>query len=70
MLMLDRDLLRLEKAISNNPEIRLLVISPISAYPVIALLSSDDASVRAVLTPLQEMAQRLDIAVVANHAFK
>ena len=65
MLMLDRDLLRLEKAISNNPEIRLLVISPISAYLGDSVMSIDDASVRAVLTPLQEMAQRLDIAVVA-----
>jgi hypothetical protein len=65
MVQLDNDLDCLEKTIAEHPECRLLVVSPISAYLGPGIKAIDDGAIRAVLTPLQEMAERLDIAVVA-----
>ena len=65
MVQLDRDIEQIEKRVKGVPNCRLVVFSPITAYLGTRVKTIDDASVRAILTPLQEMAGRLDISVVA-----
>lgn len=65
LLQLDKDLHHLEKMVAARPECRLIVISPISAYLGPTVKTIDDGAVRAILTPLQDMAERLDICIVA-----
>jgi hypothetical protein len=64
-LQLDKDLHHLEKTLTEHPECRLLVISPVSAYLGPGVKAIDDGAIRAILSPLQDMASRLEIAVVA-----
>lgn len=54
----------LEKSLESNPDIKLLIIDPISAYMGRAD-SHKAADVRGVLAPLQDIAQKHGIAVLA-----
>ncbi len=60
---LDRDMLRLEKAIAATAGCRLVVIDPITAY-LGETDSHKNAEIRALLAPLAEIASRLGVAVV------
>lgn len=62
---LARDLPALETAIRELGDCRLVIIDPISAYLGADVNSHDNAEVRALLTPLSEMAARHSVAVVA-----
>jgi len=61
---LENDLPRLEELIVENPDTRLVVIDPISAYCG-SIDSHKNADVRSLLAPLAELAGRYRIAVVA-----
>ena len=58
------DIERLEEAIQSLPKCRLVIIDPISAY-LGGTDSHNNADVRALLTPLADLAQRCGAAVVA-----
>lgn len=60
---LDRDLQRLTEVIEANPEIRLVVIDPISAYCG-STDSHNNAEVRGMLAPLAQLASRFRVAIV------
>lgn len=61
---LTRDLRALEHAVRNVPDCRLVIVDPISAYMGKAD-SHNNTEVRKVLAPLAELAERLDVAVLA-----
>lgn len=66
MLQLDKDIELIEKTIQKHETpIRLLVVSPLSAYLGSTVSAIDDNSVRAVLGPLQDMAARQNVAILA-----
>lgn len=54
----------LERALDELPDVRLLIIDPISAY-LAGTDSHKNAEVRSLLAPLAAMAQRFGVAVVA-----
>jgi putative DNA primase/helicase len=59
-----QDIVRLENAILSLPNVKLLIVDPITAY----LAGTDThrtADVRSALSPLQALASRFDIAVIA-----
>jgi len=58
------DIERLERVVEEMGNVRLIVIDPVTAY-LGKTDSHKNAEVRAVLAPLQEMAERHQIAVVA-----
>jgi putative DNA primase/helicase len=60
---MDRDLERLEDAITKIPTTRLLVIDPVSAY-MGKIDTHRDAETRRVLAPLVEFASRRGVAVI------
>jgi putative DNA primase/helicase len=60
---LNEDLTQIDKYIDEHPAIRLLIVDPISNYMGQVSLN-DEQRVRAVLTPLKELANRRSIAVV------
>ena len=62
---LSRDLSALESAIEQVGECRLVVVDPVTAYLGERTDSHKAADVRAVLTPLADLAARLGVAVVA-----
>jgi hypothetical protein len=61
---LDRDLEKLDEALEKLPQVRLVVIDPISAY-MGKVDTHKDAEVRRVLTPVAGLAERRKIAIVA-----
>jgi hypothetical protein len=61
---LESDVVHLEAAISRVPDCRLVVLDPISAY-MGGADSHNNTEVRGLLAPLQELAQRKEVAVVA-----
>jgi putative DNA primase/helicase len=63
-IQLDRDLLRVEDLLKEKPQIKLLIISPMSSYIGEANLI-DEKSVRRALAPLQTLAAKYGIAIVA-----
>jgi hypothetical protein len=63
---LERDLLALEQAITATAECRLVVIDPVAAY-LGRVDAHKNADMRALLTPLAELAARHRVAVVAVH---
>jgi hypothetical protein len=65
MLQLDKDIHHIEAGLRAHPDCRLVVISPISAYLGPNVKAIDDGAIRAILTPLQDMAARQNVAVVA-----
>jgi putative DNA primase/helicase len=62
---LSADLKLLEQEITRLQDVRLVIIDPISSYLGPRVDSHVNASVRAVLEPVSEMAARLGIAIVA-----
>lgn len=62
-MQLDKDISAIQKTISQNPNIRLLVIDPISSY-LGATKMIDEQAVRRVLGPLQSLAAETGIAVI------
>ncbi|MHB1157327.1 MAG: Eco57I restriction-modification methylase domain-containing protein [Phycisphaerales bacterium] len=62
-LDLSRDRITLERAIGKVPGCKLVVIDPITAY-LGKTDSHNNAEVRGVLTPLADMADRLNVAVL------
>ena len=62
-LQLDRDAAALETFLVEHPGIRLVVVDPISNYLGSAKMI-DEQKVRAVLTPLKEIANRRQVAVI------
>jgi hypothetical protein len=64
-MRLDQDIKMIEEWLSEHPNVRLIIVDPISSY----LGSADmwkEQSIRAdVLTPLKELAERRDVAVLA-----
>src|SRR5215470_12736167 len=63
MFSLERDLEKLDDALDKCPNVRMLVVDPVSAY-MGKIDSHRDSDVRRVLTPLSELAERRRIAVV------
>jgi len=61
---LPRDLPTLEKAVTDTPDVRLVVIDPLMAFLATGTANSNSA-LRALLATLQEMAERLGFAVLA-----
>lgn len=61
---LETDLTALETALRRHPDVRLVVIDPISAY-LGAVDSHSNAEVRGILAPLASLAARLGVAIVA-----
>jgi putative DNA primase/helicase len=57
---LDNHLDVLEKTLESHPKIRMIVIDPINA----AIAGQSNKKVREVMTPLKEMAERHDVAIV------
>jgi len=67
---LDTDLLALEKALDEHPDVRLIVIDPISSY-LGAIDAHKNSEVRRILTPLTKMAARRGVTIIAlNHLRK
>jgi hypothetical protein len=67
---LDTDLLALEKVLGENPDVRLIVIDPISAY-LGETNAHNNSEVRSILTPFTAMAARCGVTVIAvNHLRK
>jgi putative DNA primase/helicase len=62
---LQTDLQTLEKTIDEIGDVRLVIIDPISSYLGARVDSHVNASVRGVLEPLGEMAERLRVAIVS-----
>ena len=60
---LERDLEKLDEAVSRIPDTRLLVIDPVSAY-MGHVDTHRDAEIRRVLAPLSELASRRRVAVI------
>lgn len=63
MFSLKKDLIELEKFLTEHPERKLVVIDPLSAYLGGANGHKDD-EVRGVLTPLAVLAQKYKVAIV------
>ncbi|HUT31989.1 MAG TPA: AAA family ATPase [Planctomycetota bacterium] len=61
---LPRDLPTLEQAVTDTPDVRLVVIDPLMAFLATGTANSNSA-LRALLATLQEMAERLGFAVLA-----
>jgi putative DNA primase/helicase len=61
---LETDLAALEAALRHHPDVRLIVIDPISAY-LGGVDSHSNAEVRGILAPLASLAARHGVAVVA-----
>lgn len=67
---LESSLDTLERMLQNNPDIRLVVLDPISAY-MGRVNSHNNTEVRAVLTPLAALAEKYGVAVlVITHMSK
>ena len=67
---LPKDLPTLEKAVTDTPDVRLVVIDPLMAFLSTGTANSNSA-LRALLATLQEMAERLEVAVlVLSHLTK
>lgn len=64
-LDLARDIERIEAAVGEVQDCRLVVIDPVSAYMGEDTDSHENAAVRRVLAPVAEMAERLGVAVLA-----
>jgi hypothetical protein len=62
-LQLDRDAAALETFLEDHPNVRLVVVDPISNYLGSAKMI-DEQKVREVLTPLKEIANRRRVAIV------
>ena len=63
-LQLSKDLAEIERMIKARPDVKMIVISPLSAYLGPDINEIATAEVRAVLQPLQRMAEQLHIGVV------
>lgn len=63
-IQLDHDAAVLENFLDEHPNIRLVIIDPISNY-LGSTKVIDEQSVRAVLMPLKEMANRRGVAIIA-----
>ncbi|HUT33009.1 MAG TPA: AAA family ATPase, partial [Planctomycetota bacterium] len=64
MFSLARDVKVLESVIRQLPDVRLVVLDPVSAYLVGADANSN-AAIRAVLAPLKSVAEKTGVAVLA-----
>ena len=62
-LRLDLDASAIDRFLHRHPEIRLIVIDPISNH-LGRVSMVDEQEVRATLSPLQEIAQGLDVAII------
>jgi putative DNA primase/helicase len=62
-ISLDRDTAALEDFLDQHPSIRLVIVDPVSSY-LGEVNMTDEQRVRAILTPLKDMANRRGIAVV------
>ena len=60
---LDTDVQEVEKLLKENPEIRLIIIDPISSYLGDANMNREQ-EVRRVLTPLKKLADKSGVAIV------
>jgi putative DNA primase/helicase len=63
-IQFDRDLVQIEDHLKANPEIRLIVVDPVSNYLGSAKMNSEQ-EVRAVLIPLKNLAERMNVSVIA-----
>ena len=61
---LKQDLPRLEKVLTDNPAIRLVVIDPVSAF-MGGIDANQNAEVRKVTTPLSKLAEKHRVAIIA-----
>jgi hypothetical protein len=60
---LERDLLKLEEALTKDAKFKLIIVDPLTAYLGTKINSWRDTDVRGLLTPLTEFATRTGIAV-------
>jgi RecA-family ATPase len=63
MLRLDRDIEQITETIRRCPETLLIIIDPLSAY-MVSTDSRSDEQVRAILTPLSQLAAENGVAIV------
>jgi putative DNA primase/helicase len=62
-LQFDKDLIQVEEFLGSHPNIRLIVVDPVSNYMGSAKMNSEQ-EVRAVLIPLKNLAERLTVALI------
>jgi len=60
----DRDLTQIEEHLKANPNIRLIVVDPISNYMGAAKMNAEQ-EVRSVLIPLKNLAERVGVSIIA-----
>jgi putative DNA primase/helicase len=63
-LEFDRDMKQLEEFLQNNPNVRLMVVDPVSNYLGEAKMNSDQEVRKMVLTPLKILAEKMNISVI------
>jgi AAA domain-containing protein/bifunctional DNA primase/polymerase-like protein len=59
----DQDLKQVEEFLQQHPDVRLIVVDPVSNYLGSAKMNSEQ-EIRAVLIPLKNLAERMDVAVI------
>jgi len=68
LFALDSDIERIENKLKENPQIGLIVIDPVSSYLGKADMNKEQ-SLRAVLTPVGELAEEKSVTIIGNSHF-
>jgi putative DNA primase/helicase len=63
-IQFDTDLAQIEEHLKSNPNIRLIVVDPVSNYMGSAKMNAEQ-EVRAVLIPLKNLAERMGVSIIA-----
>jgi putative DNA primase/helicase len=62
-LQFDKDLKQIEEFLHNSPDVRLIVVDPVSNYMGAAKMNAEQ-EVRSVLIPLKNLAEKMDVAII------